>query len=147
MLELGGVARLGYGREAALEMLRSGKAYQKMREIIEAQGGNPDVKPEEIPVGDKMEVIPAPSSGYIAQVSNRIINEIARAAGAPSDKGAGLRILVKEGRKVEKGEPLMEIYAEHENKLDQAISIARQRPPIRIEGMLLEKLSGEPRFR
>jgi len=147
MLELAGMARLGHGKDLAAELLRSGKAYQKMREIIEAQGGNPNVKPEEIPVGDKKEVIRSPASGYVAQVFNQRINEIARAAGAPADKGAGLRIMMKEGKKVEKGDPIIEIYAEHENKLDHAVSIARQRPPIRIEGMLLEKIAGEPRLK
>ncbi|MEM2875073.1 MAG: AMP phosphorylase [Candidatus Hadarchaeales archaeon] len=147
MLELGGVARLGGGKEVAEDILKSGRAYRKMREIIEAQGGNPDIQPGDVPVGDKVEVIPAPASGYVAQVFNQRINEIARAAGAPVDKGAGLRILMKEGRKVEKGEPLLEIYAEHEGKLDHAISIAKQKPPIRIEGMVLEKVTGEPRLR
>ncbi|HDI12490.1 MAG TPA: hypothetical protein ENF64_00060, partial [Hadesarchaea archaeon] len=63
----------------------------------------------------------------------------------PWDKGAGLRILLKEGRKVEKGEPLLEIYAEHETKLDEAINLAKQNPPVKIEGMLLEKFTGSPR--
>ncbi|MEM2878188.1 MAG: AMP phosphorylase [Candidatus Hadarchaeales archaeon] len=147
MLEMGGVARLGQGKELALEILKSGKAYQKMREIIEAQGGKPDIKPDEIPVGDKVASIPAPASGYIAQVFNQHINEIARAAGAPLDRGAGIRILFKEGRKVEKGEPVLEIYSEHESKLDHALSLARQKPPVRVEGMVLEKLAGEPRLR
>lgn len=146
MLELGGAVAYGLGRQTAAELLKSGKAYQKMREIIEAQGGNPDVKLEEIPIGDKKETIPAPYSGYVTQIYNQHINTIVRAAGAPRDKGAGLRILLKEGRKVEKGEPLLEIYAEHETKLDEAITIAKRNPPVKIEGMLLEKLTGRPRF-
>ncbi len=146
MLELGGAAAYGLGRQSAAELLRSGKAYQKMREIIEAQGGDPEVRPEEIEVGEKKEVIPSPSSGYVTQIYNQRVNDIVRAAGAPWDKGAGLKILLKEGRKVEKGEPLLEIYAEHETKLDEAISIAKQNPPVKIEGMLLEKFTGRPRI-
>jgi AMP phosphorylase len=146
MLELGGVAATGLGRQMAMELLKSGKAYQKMREIIEAQGGNPDVKPEDIPIGSQKETILAPSSGYVTQIYNQRINEIVRAAGAPRDKGAGLRILMKEGRKVEKGEPLLEIYTEHETKLEEALTVAKRNPPVKIEGMLLEKLSGRPRI-
>jgi AMP phosphorylase len=146
MLELGGAASMGLGRQIAMELLKSGKAYQKMREIIEAQGGDPNVMPEDIPVGNKMETIPAPSSGYVTQIYNQRINEVVRAAGAPRDKGAGVRILMKEGRKVEKGEPLLEIYAEHETKLSEALAVAKRSPPLKIEGMLLEKLSGRPRI-
>jgi len=145
MLELGGAVSYGLGRQTAAELLRSGKAYQKMREMIEAQGGDPEVRPEEIEIGEKKEVIPSPSSGYVTQIYNQRVNDIARAAGAPWDKGAGLRILLKEGRKVEKGEPLLEIYAEHETKLDEAINLAKQNPPVKIEGMLLEKFTGSPR--
>ncbi len=146
MLELGGAASPGMGRQMANDVLKSGKAYQKMRGIIEAQGGNPDVKPEDIPIGDKKEIVLAPFDGYVKRIDNERINEIARAAGAPRDKGAGLRVILKEGRKVNKDEPLLEIYAEHETKLDDALSIAKRHPPIVIEGMLLEKITHRPRM-
>jgi AMP phosphorylase len=146
MLELGGAAALGLGRQMAMEILKSGKAYQKMREVIEAQGGDPDIKPEDIPVGEKKESLLASRPGYVKHIYNQHINDIARAAGAPRDKSAGLRILMKEGRKVEKGEPLLEIYAAHETKLDEALEIAKRYPPVKIEGMLLEKMSERPRI-
>ncbi len=146
MLELGGAAATGLGKEMAVEILRSGKAYQKMREIIKAQGGNPDVKPEDIHIGDKKEIVVAPYSGYVTQIYNQNVNEIARAAGAPRDKGAGLVLLRKKEGKVNKGEPLFEIYAEHETKLDEALEVAKHKLPLKIEGMLLEKLTHRPRM-
>ena len=39
------------GRKKAEDMLASGKAMAKLREIIEAQGGNPNVKPDDIKAG------------------------------------------------------------------------------------------------
>ncbi len=144
MLELGGAASAGMGRQMAHEILNSGKANQKMCEIIEAQGGNPDVKPEDIPIGDKKEVILALHDGYVTHIDNASINKIARATGAPRGKGAGLRVILKEGRKISKGEPLLEIYAEHETKLDDALAIAKHSPPISIGGMLLEKMAHRP---
>lgn len=146
MLELGGAAAAGLGKEMAVEILRSGKAYQKMREIIKAQGGNPDIKPEDIHIGDKKEIVVAPYSGYVTQIYNQSVSEIARAAGAPRDKGAGLILLRKKEGKVEKGEPLFEIYAEHETKLDEALEVAKRKLPLKIEGMLLEKLTHRPRM-
>jgi AMP phosphorylase len=145
MLELGGIASPGLGKQMAVEILKSGRALEQLRKIIEAQGGDPDIDPHDLPIGQYTYVIEAPVSGYVKRVYNERINAIARAAGAPFDKGAGVRILLKEGRKVERGEPLAEIYAEHENKLDEAIALANQHFPVLIEGMLLEKLSHRPR--
>jgi AMP phosphorylase len=130
----------------AREILNSGKAYRKMREIIEAQGGNPDVKPEDIEIGDKKEVVVAPHDGYITSIDNRRLVEIARAAGAPRDREAGIKIILKKGHKVNKGEPLFEIYSKHESKLSEALALAGSKPPIRIEGMLLERLISGPRM-
>jgi AMP phosphorylase len=146
MLELGGAVAHGLGKETAMEILKSGKAYQKMREIIEAQGGNPDVKLEDIHIGDKKALLTAPYSGYVTQIYNQRINDIVRAAGAPRHKGAGIILLSKERRKIEKGEPLLEIYSEHEAMLDEALAVAKRNPPVKIEGMLLEKLSERPRI-
>ena len=145
MLELGGAASPGMGNQMANEILSSGKAYQKMREIIEAQGGDPDVEPDDLPVGDEKEVVLSPRDGYVTHIDNGRIIEIARAAGAPRDRGAGLRVLLKEGSKVDKNEPLLEIYGEHEAKLEDALAIATRKPPIRIEGMLVEKVKHRPR--
>jgi len=145
MLEMGGKVPLGRGREVAWELLRSGKAQAKMREMIEAQGGDPRVKPEEVPVGDKRVEVEAPSDGYVTHIYNERITAIACAAGAPRDKGAGVRLFVKRGHKVNRGEKLFEIYAEHESKLEEALKVVSRSFPMKIEGMLLERLSGAPR--
>jgi AMP phosphorylase len=145
MLEMGGRAPLGRGREAAWELLRSGKAEEKMREMIEAQGGDPKVKPEDLPVGDKRATVEAPSDGYVTHIYNERITAIACAAGAPRSRGAGLRLFVKRGHKVNRGEKLFEIYAEHESKLEEALKVVSRSFPMRIEGMMLERLSDRPR--
>jgi AMP phosphorylase len=145
MLELGGLASPGLGKQMAAEILSSGKALEQFRRMIEAQGGNPKIKMDDLPVGNYKEIIRAPASGYIKRVFNERISNIARVAGAPRDKGAGVRLLVKEGRKVERGKPLLEIYAEHGSKLEEASKAAGKLFPFRIEGMLLEKLSHRPR--
>lgn len=41
------------GRQKAIEIIDSGKAEKKMREIIEAQGGNPNVKIKDIPANSE----------------------------------------------------------------------------------------------
>lgn len=140
LLEMGGVAPAGMGKKMAREILESGKAWEKMKEIIAEQGGDPNIKPEEIPIGDKTYTFTAPTSGYVTAIDNRAITAIARAAGAPEDKGAGLELYVKVGEKVKEGDPLFTIHAEHEARLDQAIVLARRTEPIRIEGMVLQRI-------
>jgi AMP phosphorylase len=109
------------GKEIALQILKSGKAEKKMREIIDAQGGNPDVKTEEIPVGDQTYTVRSAKKGYLLWINNSPLAEIARLAGAPKDKGAGVYLCKKIGDKVRKNEPLLTIYAERDLKLQRAL--------------------------
>jgi AMP phosphorylase len=147
LLEMGGVAQLGAGYEKAKDILASGKAYSKMKEIIETQGGNPDIKPSDIPLGEHRYKIYSPIDGYVTRISNKAINIIARAAGAPQDKGAGIKLYAKRGYKVRKGDILMEIYAERSTKLQDAISISRHLNLIVVEGMLLKTIPERPVYR
>lgn len=139
LIELSGKVPKGRGQDYAREVLSGGKALKKMREIIEAQGGEASIQPDDIPVGTLKAEIKAPCDGWITSVSNETINSIARAAGAPRDKGAGLVISGKIGRKVTRDQVIMEIYAERDTRLDEALSIATQSKPITVEGMLLHE--------
>jgi len=143
VFEEAGLAPKGQGERIAKEILYSGRSLAKMREIIEAQGGNPNIKPDDIPVGDKVITIEAPTDSYVTHVDNTAITLIARAAGAPEDKGAGVKIHVKAGSKVKAGDPLLTIYAESSVKLSQAYSLATKLKPITLEGMILKVIPEE----
>ena len=86
----------------------------------------------------KLEIL-STSSGYVHTIDNKDLVQIARAAGAPGDKGAGLLILKKKGQRVEKGDVIMEIYADVESKCQRAKDMSIRLQPIDIEGMLIEK--------
>ena len=116
-----GMAGKGDGKALALEALRSGKAERKLREIIAAQGGDPGVGPEDIGVGDQRFAVRSERAGYILWVDNASMAELARLAGCPKDKGAGILLHKKIGDRVEEGEPLFTIYAERSTKLQQAL--------------------------
>ncbi len=139
LLEMSGKVSKGDGYDVAKHFLESGKALKKMKEIIELQGGNPDVKADEIPVGEYREVIKAEKEGKIEHIDNRAISKIARAAGAPFDKGAGIYLFKSKGDRVKVGDPLFEIYAESEAKLTFAIKMLEEFKPIKMEKMLLEE--------
>lgn len=138
ILEMAGVAPRGAGKQVAKEILASGKSYEMFKKIVEAQGGNPDIRPEDIPIGKNKVEIKAPMDGYITGVYNQPITTIARAAGAPHDKGAGVLLHVKRGHKVKKGDVLMEIYSNSTIRLEEAVKLVNKLKPITIEGMLLE---------
>ncbi len=110
-------------KEKALSLIRTGKSYRKLREIIEAQGGNPDIKADDIPLGSQSVKIRSRVSGEVLWINNREITQIAREAGAPKDKGAGIYLHKKLGDPVRKGDVLFEIFAEKNYKLNRAISL------------------------
>ena len=109
--------------QKALEAIKSGKAEEKLREIIAHQGGNAAVKPEDIKIGDYGLDICAERSGYILWINNTSLTDVARAAGAPKDKGAGILLHKKLGFKVEKDERLFTVYAEKSRKLERVKKI------------------------
>jgi AMP phosphorylase len=132
-------------RGMAEEMIDSGKAMKKMREIIAAQGGNPAVKPEDLPVGPEKATVRSQAAGKVLWLSTDDIVRIAREAGAPKEKGAGVVLHAKLGDSVHKDGVLFEIYAERSSKLASALELAGQLSPIVLskkpeEKMILDRI-------
>ncbi|MGQ4891186.1 MAG: thymidine phosphorylase [Candidatus Njordarchaeia archaeon] len=140
LLEMTSRAAPGSGQNIAKEILTSKKALKKMKQIIEAQGGDPNIKSSDISVGTYTEEIPSPVDGYVARIDNKAIMAIVRAAGAPEDKGAGVIVPKKGGRYVKKGETILKIFAENEARLDNAVNLAQNLQPIVIEGMIRRRI-------
>jgi thymidine phosphorylase len=99
--------RGGDGFDIARDILDSGRALKKMQRIIDAQGRR------ETPVepGSLVHEVKAETSGTVIAIDNYQMARIARMAGAPMDKGAGVDLLKKLGDPVEKGETLYRIHA------------------------------------
>ncbi len=108
VLEFDPDVRGGQGYATARDILDSGRALEKMRAIIDAQGKN--ICPPEL--GHLRHDIVAEKSGYVCTIDNLQLARIARLAGAPMDKGAGVDLYKKLGDPVAPGEPLYAIYAE-----------------------------------
>jgi len=116
ILEIAGKCKKGEGKNMALGILNSGKAYNKFIEIIKAQGGK-ELKPEEIKLGKFYHNVKSEKNGKIKQIDNRIISRVARVAGAPKDKGAGVYLYKHVGDYVKKGEALFTIYSNNKQRL------------------------------
>jgi AMP phosphorylase len=138
ILEMAGMSD-GFSR--AKQILQSGEAHKKFLEIVVAQGGRADLKSDDLVPGKFTYDVVSSKSGYIHSINNKDIVAIAKAAGAPSDKGAGLMVLKKKGQRVEKGDVLYTIYADNEAKLKRARDTSTKYPPMVIEGMLIKRVT------
>jgi AMP phosphorylase len=131
----------------AKNILESGKAETKMREIIKAQGGNSSITPEDIKIGKYTLHMRSEKTGEVLWMENRIIVEIGRAAGAPKDKGAGVVFNKKNGDFVKKGEILFTVYAEKQYRLQRVKNILMDQPPLGVGSktdMLIHKIEEIP---
>lgn len=139
-LEMAGKAPRGSGVAVAQELLSSGKALEKLRQIIEIQGGDPTVKSSDIIPGEHQFVVKSPSSGYVIEMNNRSLITLARTAGAPHDRGAGILLHSKKGNLVKTGDPLFTIFADRNWRLQNAVEEGRRLMPVIVEGMLLDRV-------
>jgi len=139
LFELTGKAKQGKGTELAKKILESGKALKKMKQIIKAQHGS-ILHSDEIELAKYKASIISKKDGAIARIDIRRLTSIARFAGAPYDKKAGVLLCVSVGDRVKKGTKLYEIFAENKGKLDAAIKEAMANNGIELGQIILKKL-------
>ncbi len=121
------------GEEVARELLASGKALSKMREIIKAQGGHPDVTSSRlIPAKDFYE-LKATKHGMISGINNQQITVICRILGCPTDKKAGMYLNRKLEERVDKGDILATIYSSDKWRLKEAAETLKSMPVYALE--------------
>ncbi len=106
--------RGGAGYARARDLLDSGAALKQMQKIIEAQGPS-DCRSD---LGNLTFDVMAGSDGFVSGIDCLRLNRLARTAGAPLDKGAGIRLFKKIGDRVERGEPLYRVHAFDRSELD-----------------------------
>lgn len=120
LLEIGGKAGLGEGELLARATLNDGRAWKKFLAICEAQGGM-----RTPPVAPHTHTIVSSRRRLIAGADNRKLARIAKLAGAPQAKAAGIALHVKMGQSVEPGQPLITIHAQTPGELAYALEYAR----------------------
>jgi thymidine phosphorylase len=124
MLLLGKAATSAKAARAALQdAIRTGRAAEKFRAVVTAQGGNPAVvdDPGVLPQAEEVSVFSAPRAGFIASIDPRLIGRAIVAMGGGRrtmedsiDPAVGFVIAAKPGDEVERGQPLASIYAGNE---------------------------------
>ena len=110
------------------ENLRNGKAMDKWRQMISAQGGNPDA---ELPKAKHSHQILATESGFVSRLDALDVGVASWRLGAGRERkedavqfGAGIELKVQIGSHVEAGQPLMTLFTDTEEKFERAIELA-----------------------
>lgn len=119
LLELAGRAPPGQGEALAAKTLDSGQAWAKFQRICEAQGGM-----REPPASRHRKPLVAARAGPLIDIDNRRIAKLAKLAGAPDDKSAGVELHVRLGATVNAGEPLCTVHSQAPGELAYALDYA-----------------------
>jgi len=105
--------------------LADGRALAKYREMIAGQGGDPD-KP--LPVARHVQVVKAPSTGWLRRLDALAVGTAAWRLGAgrarkedPVSAGAGVICKAKPGEQVKVGQPLLELRADEPERFNAAM--------------------------
>ena len=120
----------GMGRKRAQELLDSGKALAAMERIIDAQGR----ATSPACAGELTAEIIATHDGVIAAMDCFRIARIARLAGAPMDKGAGIDLFKKIGDPVKTGDPLYRIHSCFASDFEFAKTMAHEHSGVTVDG-------------
>ncbi len=128
------------GYAFAKKILDSGKAYQKFKQIIKAQGGNPDIQAKDIEIGKySVDVFSQVSTSYLYYDSN-IISQLARLAGAPAIKGAGVELLALSGSKVKKGKKILRIITPVKDRITLIEKFLKENDPLISRNVIIETI-------
>ena len=156
MVYLGRQAETMEGARAkAVEAVRSGGALEKLRQMAEAQGGDPSyiTNPEKFTISPACVEIAAPQTGYITRLDAEGCGLAAVELGAGRetkesliDFGAGIVLLHNKGDRVEQGQPIARLYAQSEaqcrrgaERFLQALEVGQTEP--QTGPMLVERVA------
>jgi pyrimidine-nucleoside phosphorylase len=118
-------------RELAQQKLLDGSGYRKFKDVIEAQGGNPQVldRFELLPNATGVREIASPRSGYVTAIAAEDIGLASSRIGAGRnlkedaiDPAVGVILEVKVGQKVDAGAVLCRVYYTRDEHVEEASS-------------------------
>lgn len=108
------------GKQLAEYLLRSGSAYEKMKEIIKLQQGTIfEPKQIEEKLGKFTYEYKSKMNGKVKKIDNKKLAELAKIAGNPFDKYAGIYLYKHLNNAVAFDEPLFKVYSNSELKIKE----------------------------
>ncbi len=121
------------GEDVAQEILTSGRALAKLREIIKTQGGNPEAASDHLHPGKFVYEARAVRRGRVHSIDNKQITVVCRILGCPTDKKAGIYLNRKLDEAVDKGDILCTLYSSDKWRLKEAAETIKNIPVYKIE--------------
>jgi pyrimidine-nucleoside phosphorylase len=148
-------------RDEAVRLLRTallgGKALQKFKEMVKAQGGDTRIAddPGRLPIAPHRHTVRAPGTGYIADIDALEVGRIGVVLGAGRakaedrvDHAVGMEFLKKKGGKVRRGEAVAVVYASDPTRgrhcarlLKAAIRVSARKP--RLHRVILGRVTAK----
>jgi pyrimidine-nucleoside phosphorylase/thymidine phosphorylase len=156
MIFLGKITKsLDDARELAQAKLLDGSGYRKFKEVIQAQGGNPQVldRFELLPNATGAREISTSRGGYISAIDAELIGQASSMIGAGRstkedtiDPAVGVILEVKVGQKIEAGSILCRLYHTSEDNLEEAAELVEDafrisQQPTEERDLILEVVS------
>ena len=121
MLRLAGV-----GDVDVAAALADGRAMDKWRQMVAAQGGNPDAP---LPVARESHVVTASASGVLTQLEALAVGVASWRLGAGRERkedavqlGAGITLHAQQGQRVTAGQPLMTLFTDEPARFERALA-------------------------
>lgn len=155
MVYLGGKAESPEeGMKMTSAALQNGKGLEKLRQFVQAQGGNPAVVDDYslFPQHSLKKELKAEKAGYVEKIEAKSIGLASQHTGAGRatkedeiDLSAGIYVCKKVGDRVEPGDVLAEFYGNDEKKLANALNEASKafsigelpvQPPVLIKEII-----------
>ena len=109
------LANVKDARALVTEEIDSGRAWEKFKEIVMAQGGRKYLR---VPKARYFYNVKATKKGRVKAIHNKVVAEIARLAGAPEDKSAGLYLRVDIREDVTEGMTLFTVYSNSKQDIE-----------------------------
>jgi pyrimidine-nucleoside phosphorylase len=133
MLVLGGIAgdRVDATRKAQ-SAIDSGQGLDRLRRIIEQQGGDPRVVDNysRLPSASDRHIVHATRDGYLTAIDAELVGRASVALGAgrdrvedPVDPAVGIMLAAKPGDEVRTGSPILELHYRNPSKLEAALAL------------------------
>jgi pyrimidine-nucleoside phosphorylase len=123
------VSTLDDARVLIEDVIESGKAWNRFRDLVIAQGGDVSFidNVDKLPSAQFEQVISATRAGYLKMINARVVGETVILLGGgrakkgdPIDRAVGILVHKKVGDQVKIGDPIFTIFANQEGKLLEA---------------------------
>jgi len=128
----GGVKSVEAGRKLSEQIIASGKAFERFRQMVELQGGDISVidDPTRLPSADHRVEVASPAAGYVTAIASEQVGTACVILGGGRerkedsvDPAVGIVVHKKIGDKVSAGEPLCTIHCYSDAQAARAKSL------------------------